>query len=101
MIRKPKTKSGTESVIFRKAEGILDRQHEDGSVTILHFNNEDNYFTADAVAAEFWNMLDGKKTLTQIKESLIKKHKPPVEVFEEQLDSFLKSLQKHGLILRA
>lgn len=89
-----------ETVVFKKASDILERDIGDGTIAVLNVFDEMHYFIIDAIAAEFWSMIDGRKNLLQITEALIKKHQPPTRDFERGLKLCIQNLEKHHLILK-
>lgn len=70
-----------------------------GIVTIIRMDNDRNFFQLDRVAAEFWNLIDGKRTVGQICHLLMKKHAPPQKVLEREVTRLLQDLRKNKLII--
>ena len=90
----------SDKISYKKAPDILQKENKDGSVTVLNVLDEDYYFIIDAIAAEFWKMVDGKKSVSDIKKALINKHRPPPQAFERGLKACIKKLEKHQLIFK-
>lgn len=96
-----KSKAAKDSDIYLvKKPGLLIRKDHKGSVAILNVENEENFYMIDGIAAEFWQMINGKKSLHQIKKALITKHRPPLQEFERELAKCLKKLETHELLFR-
>ena len=77
---------------------VLARKNADGTVAVMRLDNDECFFTIDGIAADVWLLIDGKSTLSSIKERLIKKHSVPVQRFEKDFANFIKQLKKEKLI---
>jgi hypothetical protein len=110
---KPKSKTKTKTVrrtasprqdvlddrfVPQKAQEILARKNFDGTVAIMHLENDEHFFTIDGIAADAWKLIDGKSTLSKIRAQLVKKHKPPLDRITKDLKILIKTLQKEKLL---
>jgi hypothetical protein len=110
---KPKTKTKTKTVrratsprqdllsdgfVPKKAQEILARKNFDGTVAIMHLENDEHFFTIDGIAADAWKLIDGKTSLSKIRAQLVKKHKPPLDRLAKDLRVLIKTLQKEKLL---
>lgn len=84
--------------VLRHSENVLAKSSADGSVAVLRLDEDRYYLALDGYAAELWRMMDGKKTLGQIQEQLIKKHKLPKERFSRDVRKLVEQLRKERLI---
>jgi|GEM_PF-900177 len=82
----------------KHAKDVLFRKNVDGTVAIMKLDRDDYFFTLDGIASEIWLQFDGKKSLSNIKASIIEEFSPPVSRFEKDLEKLLSQLKKEGLI---
>ncbi len=92
------TSKAKDSVIPALQESIISRVNPDKTVSIISLELDDFCYSLDGVAAEFWTLIDGKRSLKVIKSSITKKHSPPKEQFEADVSRLLEVLEKENLI---
>ena len=86
------TKTIADDAVFKIPRTILSRKNSDGSVSMIKLEKDKNFYTLDGFAAEVWGMLNGKQTLKQIKQKLIKKHAIIEDRFGKDVDDLIKRL---------
>ncbi len=89
-----------KKTVLRRAEEVVSRKNPDGSVSIMHFENEKFFFSVTGVAAEFWGMLDGKRPLADIQARLAKKHRVSEKKIAEPVLKLVRSLVNAKLVVR-
>jgi len=94
----PKKRTAPDEILSR-AEHTFNRSNKGNSVVIVRLDNDAYFFRLDDVAAEFWNLIDGKRTVTQICKLIQRKHAPPPDVLDRAVKLLLKDLKQHRLIL--
>jgi hypothetical protein len=94
-----KKASGTDGVVLKRRKDILSRKDQDGTVAVLGLENEKFFHTLNGIAAEVWGLIDGKRSLGEIKKALIKKYDPPIDRFSKDVDKLIKDLKKEKLLL--
>lgn len=105
MTTKNRTKVKTNSreswkhCVPEKAKEVLSRENKDGTVSVLHLDNEDYVFSIDGVAIDVWAMINGKTSLEDIQNSLEEKYSPPPKQLVHDLKKFIKELAKKKLII--
>lgn len=88
----------TEKTIICLSPDVVFRKNRDGEVYVIRLDQEDSFFSIDGIAAEMFLLINGKRSIGQIKRKLITKHDPPLKQFDKDVLRFLKLLQKSGLI---
>ena len=90
-----------ESVIYKKNEDVVTRDI-DGELFLLPLirtRDEINaLFTLGEVASRIWDLIDGKKTLENVKEKLLKEYEVGDDVLEKDLESFVKDAKEINII---
>jgi hypothetical protein len=86
------------SGVPKKSSSVISRRNPDGTFALMHLEQEEHLFSLDGIAAEFWDLMDSRRSLEQIKRLLIQKHSPPLKRFELDLSKLIKSLRKADLI---
>jgi hypothetical protein len=101
MIKKEnkKNKKAQENLIPLLHESVISRINSDKTVSIVNLELDDTCFSLDGIAADAWILIDGENSLDNIKNRLIKKHRPPLEKFNQDFDKLIKKLKKENLIL--
>ncbi|MBI3557785.1 MAG: PqqD family protein [Deltaproteobacteria bacterium] len=83
---------------FQRAKDVLSRRNVDGTVAIMRLADDQHFFTIEGVAAEVWLMIDGQASINQIKETIMRKHKPSEARLDRNLSKLIKGLLKEKLI---
>jgi len=79
-------------------ESVISRTNSDNTVSIVNLELDDVCYSLDGIAAEIWTQIDGKNTLEKIKDSMIKKHKPPIDQFDGDFSNLFHKLSDEKLI---
>lgn len=87
------------SFVPRAAQDILVRKNQNGTVSIIKIEDEENFYHIDGMAAEAWMLIDGRKPLKKIYDRLAAKHSPSIQL-KTDLQKFAVSLVNLGLIDR-
>ena len=85
------------SLVFKKNPDFVMRVIEDETILIPIYktSEEANYiYTLNKVGQKVWNLIDGKKTLGEIKKNILKKFDTTPEETEKELSRFLKDLKE-------
>ena len=88
----------TDEHVFGRNTMLISRRQADRSVALMKLDDVDKFYRLDGIAADLWLLIDGKKALRDIKEKLIKSHRPPLEQFRRDVQMLVVDLLKHGLI---
>jgi hypothetical protein len=91
-------KNLSPETIVTKAKDLFSRQDSEQSVIIIALNDEEKFFTLDKLAAELWNLIDGKRSLGKIESMLADRYDIEPEFFWKGASKVLKDLQKHNLV---
>ncbi len=67
-------------------------------MAIMRLEDDEFFFVLDGIAAEFWNLIDGKTSLSKIKKKVSDKHEPPVTKFEKDVAKLVTDLKKEKLV---
>ena len=82
--------------VFKKTEKVVTREIE-GEVILLPLyksSKDMNYiYTLNETAAAFWNWVDGKKTVSAIKEIFLKTYKIDEETLDKEISALIKDLK--------
>lgn len=81
-----------------RVERVFSRKNADGSITVINVYNDEYFLTLDRLAAEFWNQIDGKRTLKGILQKMVIEHDPPVARFCRDVDKLIRRLMDEKLI---
>lgn len=84
--------------IFMKSSEILSRANADGSIAIIRVDSDKNFYSLDGIAANVWQLLDGKKSLQKIKINLSQSHKVDLDAISRDTNALVKKLLTHNLI---
>ena len=64
---------------------------------IVRLDNDRNFYKLTDVAAEFWNLLDGKKSASEICDKLAQQHRVPEGSFDKDARTLVRGLIQHQL----
>jgi coenzyme PQQ synthesis protein D (PqqD) len=88
-----------ENLVLGKNKGIIfSKMGADGAITLLHPEDEKNYFRIQGVAALIWKEIDGKKSLKEIVARVQKKAPVPVTNLKPKTIKLVAQLKKENLI---
>lgn len=79
---------------------VLSRTQPDGSVSLMHLESEEHYFTLTDIAADLWNLIDDARSLAEIEADLIVRHDPPRDRFRADVDGLVRKLTRERLLAR-
>ena len=85
-----------DSAVLKKNPDFVTRIIEDETILIPIFktSKEANYiYTLNKVAHEIWNLIDGKKSLAEIKKKVLKKFDTTSQEVDNEMKKFLKDLK--------
>ena len=88
------------AAVPRLAEGVLHRKSADGIVVVMHLNDAGYFFQIDAIAADIWHQIDGKRSLAEILRRVAKGLKIRPALIEARTKSFMNDLLSEKLIKR-
>ena len=92
------TPCGMSEAIYRRSDRTMSRKAQDGSIAIMHGDNEADFFSIDGLAAEFWCLLDGKASLSRLQEQLALQHRVEVSELAEPVKELIRELIQEKLI---
>jgi hypothetical protein len=95
--KSPAARRPASDPVLRRAPQVIARKNADGTVGVMRLEDESHYFVLDKIAAEFWEMINGKRTLGAIRDALAKRHRPPPR-FERDVDQLVQQLKKNRLL---
>lgn len=98
ILRKSGSKTALDSAVPKREKDVLARSNSDGTVAVMRLDNDEYFYTIDGLAAQIWLLIDGTRSLSEIKSSVISKHSPPTARFEKDFSSFINMLQSERLI---
>lgn len=93
-----------ENVVYEKNKDVVTRDI-DGELFLLPLirtRDEINaLFTLSGAAPEIWEMIDGKRSLEDIKDELVGEYGIPPETIEKDLEGFIKDAKEINIIKKA
>lgn len=84
------------SKVLKKNSQIADREIEGEMILVPLYKSHDDLsyiYTLNETAAAAWKLIDGKKTLEQIKKALLNEFEVAEEVLDKQLAELIKDLR--------
>lgn len=82
---------------FKKSEDIVFRKIADEMILVPIRNKVgdlQSIYTLNEVGARIWELIDGKRVVSEIKEIILKEFQATPEQIEEDLEEFLQKLKK-------
>lgn len=97
---KSSVKKNKEAIIFRKCPGVVERETANpGEFIIMSMKEFHHYYKINAVAAEVWQQIDGRRSLAEIVETTSSKETGfSVAALEEKINGLFESLSRANLI---
>jgi len=86
-----------DTVILRKNKDMVTRVIDDETILLPLYKTSDDInciYTLNKVASEVWNLIDGRKTLAEIKKQTLKKFDTTPEEVDKEMQKFLKDLKE-------
>lgn len=77
---------------------VLSRKNHDGSVAIMHYDREEYFFRLDKLSAEVWSLVDGRRSISDIKTILTTRYDLPEKRFSSDVSKLFSRLKREGLI---
>jgi tryptophanyl-tRNA synthetase len=84
-----------DSTIYYKNENMVAREIEDETVLLPIYDTSeeiDCIYSLNKVASRVWELIDGKKTIGEIKKKVLEEFDTTPQEIEEKMDKFLKDL---------
>lgn len=91
--------NSSKNWVPQHSSNIVSKTHDNGSIAIMHFENDDSFFILKTYAAEFWTLINGLRSVSEIEQTLIEKHHLPPARFKKDINNLLKDLKKADLII--
>lgn len=86
-----------EKTVLRKNSGMVTRVIEDETILLPIYKTSDEInciYTLNKVASRVWELLDGKRTLTELKDKLLKEFDTTPKEVDKELQKLLKDLKE-------
>ena len=86
-----------DAIVLKKNPDMVSRTIEDETILMPLYKTSDEInciYTLNDVAARVWELIDGKKSLTQIKKKLLGEFDATEKGMDKELNKFLEDLQK-------
>ncbi len=84
-------------IVLRKNKDIVTRVIEDETILMPIYKTSDEInciYTLNKVASRVWELLDGKRTLTELKNKLLKEFDTTPEEVDKEIEKLLKDLKE-------
>lgn len=86
-----------DSTVLKKNPDIVSRTIEDETILMPIYKTSDEInciYTLNDVGARIWELIDGKRSLTKIKKTLLEEFDTTEKELNTELDKFLKDLKE-------
>lgn len=86
-----------EKKVLTKNPNMVARVIEDETILLPLYKSSDEInciYTLNKVASEVWNLIDGKKTLAEVKKRVLKKFDATPGEVNKEMEKFLKDLKE-------
>ena len=86
-----------DAAVLKKNPDIVSRTIEDETILMPIYKTSDEInciYTLNSVAARIWELIDGKKSLARIKQTLLGEFDVTEKELNKELDKFLKDLKE-------
>lgn len=81
-----------------RLDSIIARTNPNGSTAIINLDSDNRYYTLDLIAAQAWQLFDGKHSVEQIVKVLAKKNRASEGYINAKLKTLLQKLKQARLI---
>lgn len=91
-----------EKVVLKKNPDVVTRQIDKETILVPIFNRSDEMnciYTLNRAASIVWDMLDGKRTVAEIKKTVLRKFDTNPKNAEKKLQGLLKDLREIKAVL--
>lgn len=95
-MRSLKEEGMKEAIVLKKNPDMVSRTIEDETILMPIYKTSDEInciYTLNDVAARIWELIDGKRSLTQIKKKLLEEFEITDKELDKKLGKFLKELK--------
>jgi len=89
--------------VYKKSDSIVSRKIADEFVLVpirQNVGNLENIYTLNDVAARIWELIDGKRSIGEIKKKICQEFEATPEAAEKDIREFLSKLEKVEIIER-
>ncbi len=86
-----------ETKVLRKNQDMVSRVIDDETILLPIYKTSkemDCIYTLNKVASQVWELIDGKRTLGEIKKQVLKKFDTNPKEVDKEMQKFLKDLKK-------
>lgn len=86
-----------KTTVLRKNPNMVTRVIDDETILMPIYKTSDEInciYTLNKVASRVWEMIDGKKTLAQIKNDILKEFDATPQEIDKEMQDFLKDLKE-------
>jgi len=87
-----------KEIVFTKAEDVVCRENNDGSVIVMRLDNSDEFYKIDGVAAEVFELIDSKRTLGAIVEMIHTAYEVEKNLILEDSSKLLSDLLSKNIV---
>jgi len=92
-------------MIFSRSSDVVTREI-DGALIIVPLTSgvgdmEDDLFSMNETGTEIWNMLDGKKTVQEVVEALVRQYRAEQGELEQDVTGIVEELLKRRMLVEA
>jgi hypothetical protein len=92
-------------MVFSHSSDVVSREI-DGALIIVPLTSgvgdmEDDLFSMNETGTEIWNMLDGKKTVQEVVEALVRQYRAEPDEIEQDVAGIVAELLKRRMLVEA
>ena len=91
-----------DNTVLRKNPDMVVRVIDDETILLPLYKTSDEInciYTLNSIASKTWNLINGKRTLAEIKEEVLKKFDTTPEEMAREMRKFLKDLKQIKAII--
>lgn len=86
-----------ENLVLKKNKNMVTRVIDNETILMPVYKTSDEInciYTLNEIASQVWNMIDGKKTMGQMKSKILKEFDSSAQEVEKEMQRFLKDLKE-------
>ena len=86
-----------ETVVLRKNKDMVTRVIDDETILLPIYKTSEEInciYTLNKVASRIWELIDGKRTLAEIKKQVLKEFDTTAEEVDKEMEKLLKDLKE-------
>jgi tRNA uridine 5-carbamoylmethylation protein Kti12 len=86
-----------ETIVLRKNKDIVSRVIDDETILLPLYKSSEEInciYTLNKIASQVWELIDGKRTLGEIKKIILRKFDTTPEEVDKEMEKFLKDLKE-------